>query len=762
MSEAQYIPDPITEIPLRSISFESIVAGLRAEVTVHQKFGNTLNQHIEAIYVFPLDDEASILGFDIRIGQKTIKSNLKEKARAKIEYENARDAGHHAAIVEQERPNIFTVSVAGIEPGEEIEATTRYIAPVPWQNNGGRLTFPTVVAPRFIPGKPKTESSGHGWSPDTDKVPDASKITPHISAEVPYRVSLNLTLAPGFACEISSPSHPEDILKETYKKDAQCNIGLFNIKPDKDIVIVYKTFSEQPNVAVFQTIFTAPDKTKEYFVLAQVTAPMSETSKRQRNVVFLLDDSGSMRGKKMDGLKKIVNKILQSLSSDESSQPTNVGVIAFNYAPKTLMTLSAISDEHYTAIDSLSAVGGTMMGQATTVAMGMFKKNEFDPETSECCIVAISDGQTEDNDFQAVSGVRIHTIGIDSAINNETLKSFARKTGGHSEFVLPGENFSGVATAMVGLTTGPIVRDLNVKELTKDASVFGLSDLFNGRPVTIAIRSKKTLEEITISGQNTNGTVFNEKIKIPLYQDTPLATYVWAKNAMRETTDTKKLTAISLKYGLLGSTTAFVAISEKPNPTGKPVTVEVPVLLPETWEYDAVFGASSSLLTYSSGGGSVRRCAFLGGSSMLFRGAVPTLDSKSGLLSHPDEHLNSLCEEVADLGSVEEPSADSGSAVSNVPNPLLELAEEMLQLHQSGKSTEVKSILIQQFEFITAENYLPWSELDKARLYEILAELFASKQYGITIPAAITNKPTDVDAYHCWCRAKTFLKEKIS
>jgi Ca-activated chloride channel family protein len=798
MSEVQFVPDPIAEIPLRSIEFEAIVAGLQAEVAVHQKFGNILDKPIEAIYVFPLDDEASILGFDIKIGNRTIKAVLKDKTRAKIEYEDGRDAGHHAAIVKQERPNIFTVSVAGIEPGEEIEATTRYMAPVPWQNNGGRLTFPTVVAPRFIPGKPKAESTGHGWSPDTDKVPDASKITPHIVAEVPYRVAMNLELTPGFACEFSSPSHPELLRKETYPKGETIRCGLDHQTPDKDIVICYKTFSERPNVAVYQTHFIAPDKTIEHFVLAQLTAPMSETSKKQRNVVFLLDTSGSMGGQKIEGLKKICFRILKNLSDDEMSQPTNVGIVEFSYDPHVLVKLSPVSEAHSTAIQQLSTRGGTYLGKATSAAMGLFMINKFNPNDSECCIVAISDGQTQDDAFQSVSGVRIHTIGIDDAVNNEKLKGFARKTGGCSEFVLPGENFSGVATAMVGLTTGPVVRGLYVKGLPDDASVFGISDLFSGRPVIMAIRSKKTMEELTISGRNTDGTVFNEKISVPLDRDTRLAPFVWAKNAMREITDSKKLTDISLRYGVLGSSTAFVAVSEKLNPTGKPITVEVPVLLPKSWEYGE---ASGTLNSSSPGDGALRRCTLgetaRGGGPMLSRGAEPTLGYKKGLVSDPDdntmcllgsrafasaepaggglshdEHIGSLCDEVLDSGElgIEEmmPSAldeiSCNAAIANAPNPLLELAEEALQLLKSGQINEAMPLLIGLFLRCgePMENFTTWSELDKARLYEVMTEINAWEIHFIPIPVAITVKPTDVDAYHCWCRAKTHLKEKIS
>src|SRR5882757_3075509 len=167
-------------VPLVHTDVVLDVRGLAAAATVTQQYVNSGTEPIEAVYVFPLPHDAAVYDLEIRVGNRVIRSAIREREEAKRLYESAKSEGKRAALVEEERPNIFTTSVANIMPGDEIDVRLRYVQPLSWEAGKMRLVFPMVVGPRYIPG---TEAIGHvgtGWSLDTNAVPDASRITPFV------------------------------------------------------------------------------------------------------------------------------------------------------------------------------------------------------------------------------------------------------------------------------------------------------------------------------------------------------------------------------------------------------------------------------------------------------------------------------------------------------------------------------------------------------------------------------------------------------
>src|SRR5262249_6047940 len=148
--------------------------------TVTQQYANSSVQPIEAVYVFPLPHDGAVYDMEIRIGNRVIRSVIRERAEAKRVYEAAKAEGKRAALVEEEGPNIFTTSVANIMPGDRIDVRLRYVEPLRWDDGHMRLVFPMVVGPRYIPGTHAVGHTGTGWAFDTNAVPDASRITPQI------------------------------------------------------------------------------------------------------------------------------------------------------------------------------------------------------------------------------------------------------------------------------------------------------------------------------------------------------------------------------------------------------------------------------------------------------------------------------------------------------------------------------------------------------------------------------------------------------
>ena len=167
-------PTLATEVSFR-------VAGVVARATVRQHFRNATDGWVEGVYVFPLPETAAVDHLLMRVGERTIEGQIREREQAKAEYQQARAEGRKASLVEQERPNIFTTSVANLGPGEELVVEIEFQQTLSFDEGEVRLRFPLVVGPRYIPGQEILEGiRGLGWSPDTTAVPDASRITPPV------------------------------------------------------------------------------------------------------------------------------------------------------------------------------------------------------------------------------------------------------------------------------------------------------------------------------------------------------------------------------------------------------------------------------------------------------------------------------------------------------------------------------------------------------------------------------------------------------
>src|SRR6266568_5558280 len=188
-------------VPLVHTDVALDVRGLVAAATVTQQYINNTNEPIEAVYVFPLPHDAAVYDMEIRIGNRVIHSVIKEREEAKRTYEAAKSEGKRAALVEEERPNIFTTSVANIMPGDHVDVRLRYVEPLRWEGGKMRLVFPMVVGPRYIPGTQALGHAGTGWSLDTNSVSDASRITPLVrnpESRSGHDISLSVDLETGF------------------------------------------------------------------------------------------------------------------------------------------------------------------------------------------------------------------------------------------------------------------------------------------------------------------------------------------------------------------------------------------------------------------------------------------------------------------------------------------------------------------------------------------------------------------------------------
>ena len=179
------------------------VSGLVARVSVRQEFRNEGDEWAEGVYVFPLPDSAAVDRMRVRIGERLIEGEIREKEEAREEYERARNEGSKTSLVEEQRPNLFTTSVANIAPGEKVFVDIEYLENLRYDKGTFAIRFPMTLTPRYIPGAPLPDRRGSGWSPDTTRVPDASLITPpQAAASKNNRITLRANIDAGLPLEI--------------------------------------------------------------------------------------------------------------------------------------------------------------------------------------------------------------------------------------------------------------------------------------------------------------------------------------------------------------------------------------------------------------------------------------------------------------------------------------------------------------------------------------------------------------------------------
>ncbi len=778
----------LNSLPLRKMHYEANVAGTQGHFSLRLDYENKLKNPVEARFVFPLPAEASVLQVRMKIGDKIVESKIKEKAQALAEYQAAVSGGHHASLLEQNRPNIFEMSVGGIEAGQKVEVFTEYFFPVEWQNGGGRLTVPLVVAPRFIPGNAIGHQAG-GWSPDTDRVPDASKITPRVSDNVGYVVSGNIKLDPGFPAHIESPSHEFVIAPTDVERNVPHSIPFKDLRPDRDLIVTYQTQELLPTLKTDRSVFLGNNGAEqpEEFTVLQLT-PGTAAKPRPTDVVLLLDCSGSMAGAKLDGLKQVAAKFLDKLTAFQGDVDTNVAIVAFNSAPREIARMQSIRRDKplREALQQLQAGGGTVLSLGLEESTRQFDLHEREPGR-ERCILLISDGQTEDSVPRGIkNGIRIHGIGLDSAVNDALLKDLARTTGGSNYWIRPGEDYDRAASQMVSYVSGPVIRDLKIVGGPRDAEVAGLQDLYPSRPTLLAIRSKGSLRNCSIQGAYADGSIFELEIPAIAGETSKIGAALWAKMRMRELDDRDQIINLSLRYGILSAHTSFVAVSEKEVPGKLPMKVEIPVLLPEGWDFDAVYEKTAG---FSPGAGAVRARSSGGHYLRTFSKPMPREDM--GFYAAADEDLKPKeygfsgmakplapqpddAHPISSSGLLRERSAPMRREIFKIQkspgassslnekksgrlsrHELLERAAELLDLLSTGRRPgDAKARFAEIGKLLDSEkskSFGGWSDEDRIRLCNTLVKL---RSYGfkVALGAELTREPKDVAARPEWVK----------
>ncbi|MEV7011041.1 VIT domain-containing protein [Streptosporangium sp. NPDC051022] len=618
-------------LPLESVDVTAAVSGLVAGVEVVQGFRNPHDVALEATYVFPLPDRAAVTSFRMEADGHVIEGTLKERGQARADYDQAISEGRRAAIAEEDRPDVFTIRVGNIVPGERVTVRLTLDQPLPYEDGASTFRFPLVVAPRYIPGTPLDgEQAGDGWAPDTDAVPDASRITPPVllpGFPSPVRLSLAVSVDPA-GLELREVRSSLHVVREEG--------GTVRLSPgerlDRDFILrLYFDASTSLALVPDEGTGGAEDETEDEregtFTLTVVPDPAGATA-RAKDVVLVLDRSGSMSGWKMVAARRAAARIVDTLVSGD-----RFAVLSFDTVvehPEGLGEgLSEASDRNrYRAVEHLArleARGGTEMleplERAVTLLAAPAGNSDGDSADAgagdsgrDRVLVLVTDGQVGNEDQilerlgARLAGARVHTVGIDRAVNAGFLGRLAGLGAGRCELVESEDRLDEAMEHIHRRIGAPLVTDLSVKADGLDlvpGSVGHLGSIYPGVPLTVQGRYRGTPDgALAVHGLDSAGRPWERRVTGTRVGN-PAVRAIWARARLRALEDRyatgdrsleEEIVGVSLKYGVLCRFTAFVAVDSRVVAEGGPGhRVIQPVETPSGWAEPVV--AAPMMLT---------------------------------------------------------------------------------------------------------------------------------------------------------------------
>ncbi|HKD79833.1 MAG TPA: marine proteobacterial sortase target protein [Candidatus Angelobacter sp.] len=603
-------------VPLLHTDAALDVRGLVASATVTQQYVNSSTEPIEAVYIFPLPHDAAVYDMEIHVGNRVIHSVVKERAEAKKVYETAKSEGKRAALLEQERPNIFTASVANIMPGDKVDVCMRYVEPLTWEDGKVRLVFPMVVGPRYIPGTQSMGHSGTGWSLDTERVPDASRITPPVAnpeTRAGHDISVSVDLDTGSdAAIIHSVSHAIEVSR---LPDGRQHVELSGgaTIPNKDFVLeVQRGESTRPRTA----LFLSPDQRsgETHFLLAAYPPTVRPTQRVPVEMLYMIDVSGSMEG---TSIQQARGALLQALGQLQPGD--RFGILAFSsdYHEFSAEPLAATDDNLAAArryVNNLQAGGGTEMLPALEHLM---QKPQLPGYLRHIVLLTDGDLGNEEEIFAALRSrlgdARLYTVAIGSEPNTFLATKMAQFGRGTFTHIADINEVQQQMSRLFENIESPVLTDVKLSfEGVQVEDVFPSRppDLFMRQPLLIyghitAGRKGKIHLTAHAGSQPYETTIGFDTSKAAFH---PGITTLWARQRVEEMMDQWRqsdekgkadiragVIAHAIRYHLVTRFTSLVAVEEVVvNATGQSTTTTVPTELPSGWQMEKVFGAPAT------------------------------------------------------------------------------------------------------------------------------------------------------------------------
>ncbi|MFL5299994.1 MAG: VIT domain-containing protein, partial [Anaeromyxobacteraceae bacterium] len=586
-------------LPLEETRADVAIAGPIARVTVRQVFRNGGARPIEAVYVFPASTRAAVHALRMRIGERTVEARIARRGEAREAYALARDGGRRAALLEEERPNVFTMSVANVMPGERIAVELEYSELVVPDDGVYELVYPTVVGPRYAGGADPAD----GWiaSPylrEGEPAPHAFTFHAHVESAVPLR-------------DVSSPSHA---LEVRYTSPTAAEVALADGGgAHRDLVLRWRLAGDaiQAGAMLLPGRGDAPG----YFLVAvePPARPPAGLAAPAREYVFLVDVSGSMHGFPLETAKALMRDLLGRLGPQDL-----VNVVLFAGASQTLAPQGSLAatPEHVASalalVESQRGGGGTELMEGLRAAYAIPRPERTVART----VVVVTDGYVavEAQAYRFVrerlSEANLFAFGIGSAVNRHLMEGLARAGEGEPYVVLAAARAREAAERFRAYVERPVLTGIDVRFEGFDAREVlpgRVPDLFARRPLVLVGQYRGAARGRVVVTGRTGDAPWRAEVDLAHAgggDHGPLRV-LWARRWVAALADELALapakpledaiTDLGLAHAILTPFTSFVAAdSEVVNRGGAPLEVRQPLPLPQGVS-DLAVGAPASL-----------------------------------------------------------------------------------------------------------------------------------------------------------------------
>jgi Ca-activated chloride channel family protein len=581
--------DPaVDQLPFKSTSADVKVVGVIADVMVTQVYKNEGKKPLEAIYIFPASTRAAVYGMKMTIGKRTVIAKIQERKEARRQYEEAKQQGKSASLLEQQRPNVFQMNVANILPGDVIQVELKYTELLVPADGIYKFVYPTVVGPRYSNQSAESALPSHMWVENPYL---------HQGESPAYTFDLTTSLSAGLPIQhIASTSHKVDI---QYDGPSRASIKLDPSEKrggNRDFILKYQLAGNkvQSGLLLFEG-------EKENFFLLMLQPPKRVNASQipPREYIFIVDVSGSMYGFPLDISKKLLKDLIGNL------RPTDQFNILLFSGGSSLMSEQSIPatseniQQAINVIDRQRGGGGTELLPALKRALSLTRSEGF----SRTVVIA-TDGYVtvEEEVFDLIrknlGDANMFTFGIGSAVNRHLLEGMGRVGMGEPFVISKPEETREKAEKFRKMIESPVLTKVKMdfgKFNVYDVEPLSIPDVFAERPVILFGKWRgKPTGEIVLSGLTSRGSYSNrmEIQKEKPHKSNAALQYLWARHRITLLSDynslhkeegrIKEVTQLGLTYNLLTAYTSFVAIdTEVRLVDGRAVMVKQPLPLPE-------------------------------------------------------------------------------------------------------------------------------------------------------------------------------------
>jgi Ca-activated chloride channel homolog len=588
-------------MPLKHTDVRAKVSGYIGEVEVNQQFHNPYSSKIEAVYLFPLPHNAAVNDFIMTIGERRIRGIIRERKEAEEIYQEAKRQGYVASLLTEERPNIFTQSVANIEPGQEIDVNIKYLHTLSYADGWYEFVFPMVVGPRFNPPG-MTEGVGavsRGKAGASGQTKEVSYLAP--GERTAHDISLSVYIDAGVRIEEFECKTHETIHELSSPERLTVSLNPGDSVPNRDFVLRYRVAGEH----IKSSLLTHKDKRGGYFsLMLYPPKELASLARQPMEMVFVIDCSGSMDGRPIAQAKAAVERGLSLLQPDDSFQVISFSMSASKFGHRPVEATRENIKRAIAYVESLQGEGGTMMIEGIKAAL------DFPHDSQRLRFVSfLTDGYIG-NEAEILSEIRkrlgpsrIFSFGIGSAVNRYLIEHMGKAGRGAVAHLGPNDDAAQIMEDFFERISHPALTDVRIDwGGLRVAEVFpgALPDLFVGRPVVVTGRFRGDANApIRLSG-NAGGERLQFTVPVTATGSSGtnggLAS-IWARMKIAELAEQSvyepnpnwagQIKKVALDYSLMSSFTAFIAVDSTRRTAGnQATTVPVSVPVPEGVKYE--------------------------------------------------------------------------------------------------------------------------------------------------------------------------------